>query len=56
MRLAPIIVGVALIFIGSFAIAGQGDGGAVWWLVAGLAGAAGCAGLLSAVRPERQPE
>ena len=50
MRVAQAIVGIALIVIGALAIADQGSGGGVWWLVAGLAAAAGVAGLVSATQ------
>lgn len=51
MRAARAIIGLALIVIGIFAIADAENGGNAWWLVAGLAAAAGIAGLLSATRP-----
>lgn len=52
MRTARAIVGFALIIIGAVAIADQASGGEVWWLVAGLAAAAGVGGLVSTARPQ----
>ena len=52
MRVAQAIIGAALVIIGAFAIADRSTGGGVWWLVAGLAAAAGVAGLVSASRPD----
>ena len=51
MRTARAIVGLALMIIGSIAIADQSDGDAVWWLLALLAAAGGVAGLITALRP-----
>ena len=54
MRGAHVIIGAALVVIGVFAIADRSTGGGIWWLVAGLAAAAGLAGLVSASRPDEQ--
>ena len=56
MRVARAIIGTAFIVIGSLAIADQGSGGGVWWLVAAMAAAAGLAGLVSAARPEHSSD
>ncbi len=55
MRVAQAIIGAALVVIGAVAIADRSSGDGVWWLVAGLAAAAGLAGLVSASRPQNQP-
>ena len=51
MRAAQAIIGIALAVIGTVVIANPSADGTVWWLVAGLAAAAGLAGLLSAAKP-----